>query len=153
MPVQLNTLYFCHLLDIFASNRKLWAVYHCQSCQSVKVYFRWACQSFSSCVHVGSVIADESYLPSVKSGDLTTITKACFLHSANVWLHISIHACVFIRSRWETPASERVSECLSQPRRFQIWAHQIKASHSSFHIRDAALPCGLICFIYAVVQR
>lgn len=150
MPISLNTLYFCHLLDIFASNRELWAVYHCQTCQSVKVYFRLACQSFSSCVHVGSVIADESYLPSVKIGYLTTYTKACFLHSANVWLHISIHACVFIRSWWET---QRVSECLSQPRCFQIWANQIKASHSSFHIRDAALPCGLIYFIYAVVQR
>lgn len=50
---------------------------------------------------MGSVIADESYLPSVKIGCLAADANACFLRRANAWLHISIHACVFISSWWE----------------------------------------------------
>lgn len=48
-------------------------------------------------------------------------------------------------SLWET--------CWVSPPRswaYQIQAEQIKARRSCFHIREAALPCGLISFIYTV---
>lgn len=79
----------------------------------------------------------------------------CFLLLLNMHVWIIISGCTFAcmhmflcASLWET--------CWVSPpssRAYQIQVEQIKARRSCFHIREAALPCGLISFIYTVEYR